>query len=96
VQKQTRQKQTQKTDASDGKKQEAFDRVGATVASLESDYDPVWGSQVKQSVKRVYPGFNESYYGYRSFSDLLEDAAKAGIIAIERDGPSGNYRVRSA
>jgi uncharacterized protein (TIGR00288 family) len=93
VQKQTRQKQTP---ASDGKKQEAFDRVVATVASLESDYDPVWGSQVKQSVKRVYPGFNESYYGYRSFSDLLEDAAKAGLIAIEHDGPSGNYRVRSA
>ena len=93
VQKQTRQKQTQ---ASDGKKQEAFDRVLATDASLESDYAPVWGSQVKQSVKRVYPGFNESYYGYRSFSDLLEDAAKAGVIAIELDGPSGNYRVRSA
>jgi hypothetical protein len=70
--------------------------VLATVASLESDYDPVWGSQVKQGVKRVYPGFNESYYGYRSFSDLLEDAAKAGVISIELDGPSGNYRVRSA
>jgi len=100
VQKQTRQKQAQaptgKTQAPDGKKQEAFERVLATVASLESDYDPVWGSQVKQSVKRVYPGFNESYYGYRGFSELLEDAARAGLIAIELDGPSGNYRVRSA
>jgi len=98
VQKQTQQKQTRQkqAQASDGKQQEAFDRVLATVASLESDYDPVWGSQVKQSVKRVYPGFNESYYGYRSFSELLEDAAKAGVIAIELDGPSGNYRVRSA
>jgi uncharacterized protein (TIGR00288 family) len=100
VQKQTQQRQAQapasKAQASDGKKQEAFERVLATVASLESDYDPVWGSQVKQSVKRVYPGFNESYYGYRSFSDLLEDAAKAGLIAIELDAPSGNYRVRSA
>ncbi|HUO66650.1 MAG TPA: NYN domain-containing protein, partial [Gammaproteobacteria bacterium] len=99
-QKQTRQKQAQASggekEASDGRQQEAFDRVLATVASLESDYDPVWGSQVKQSVKRVYPGFNESYYGYRSFSDLLEDAAKAGVIAIELDAPSGNYRVRSA
>jgi len=98
VQKQTQQKQTQRkqVQAPDGKKQEAFERVLATVASLESDYDPVWGSQVKQSVKRVYPGFNESYYGYRSFSDLLEDTAKAGLIAIELDAPSGNYRVRSA
>ncbi|HUL80501.1 MAG TPA: NYN domain-containing protein [Gammaproteobacteria bacterium] len=105
VQKQTQQKQTQrkqvqapddKAHAPDGKKQEAFERVLATVASLESDYDPVWGSQVKQSVKRVYPGFNESYYGYRSFSELLEDTANAGLIAIELDAPSGNYRVRSA
>jgi uncharacterized protein (TIGR00288 family) len=78
------------------KKQEAFERLTTTVASLETDYDPVWGSQVKQTVKRVYPGFNETYYGYRSFSDLLEDAAKEGLIAIDRDGPSGNYRVRSA
>jgi uncharacterized protein (TIGR00288 family) len=80
----------------DKKQQEAFDRVLATIASLETDYDPVWGSQVKQTVKRVYPGFNESYYGYRSFSDLLEDAAKEGLIKLDRDGPHGNYRVRSA
>ncbi len=45
--------------------QEAFDRLVATVTSLETDYDPVWGSLVKQTLKRVYPGFNESYYGYR-------------------------------
>ena len=78
------------------KKQEVFNRLTTTVMSLESDYDPVWGSQVKQTVKRVYPGFNETYYGYRSFSDLLEDAAKEGLITIDRDNPSGNYRVRSA
>jgi uncharacterized protein (TIGR00288 family) len=78
------------------KLQEAFDRIMSTVESLEADYDPVWGSQVKQTVRRVYPGFNESYYGYRSFSDLLEDAAKQGLITLDREGPSGNYRVRSA
>ena len=78
------------------KRGEAFERVASTVESLETDYDPVWGSQVKQTVRRVYPGFNETYYGYRSFSDLLEDAAKEGLITIDRDGPSGNYRVRSA
>ena len=73
------------------KKQEVFNRLTTTVMSLESDYDPVWGSQVKQTVKRVYPGFNETYYGYRSFSDLLEDAAKEGLITIDRDNPSGNH-----
>jgi uncharacterized protein (TIGR00288 family) len=104
VSKRAREKTRQREKAMEGapdnkesdKKQEAFDRLTSTVLSLESDYDPVWGSQVKQAVKRVYPGFNETYYGYRSFSDFLEDAAKEGLIAIDRDGPSGNYRVRSA
>ena len=44
--------------------------------ALDEDYDPIWGSLVKQTVKRVYPGFDETYYGYRNFSDLLEQAAK--------------------
>ena len=55
----------------DKRKQEAFDRLVATVTSLETDYDPVWGSLVKPTLKRVYPGFNESYYGYRTFAELL-------------------------
>ena len=88
------------TQASDGKKQEAVDRVVEIVASLESDYDPLWGSMVKQSVRRVYPGFNESYYGYRSFSDLLEDAAKQGLIELEFDAAArqlqGALRVTSS
>jgi uncharacterized protein (TIGR00288 family) len=94
VSKQTRQKQPAKD--LDKKQQEAFSRIAETVASLQTDYDPVWGSQVKQTVKRVYPGFDETYYGYRSFSELLEDAAKEGLITLERDNPRGNYRVRSA
>jgi len=77
------------------KQQEAFERIAATVSSLETEYDPLWGSIVKQTVKRVYPGFNESYYGYRSFSDLLEDAAKHGSIGLEFDEPRGNYKLRS-
>ena len=83
------------TDGTDKRKQEAFDRLVATVASLETDYDPVWGSLVKQTVKRVYPGFNESYYGYRNFADLLEETAKQGLIKLELDEQRGNYRVRS-
>lgn len=92
---QTRQKQQPKKDL-DKKQREAFDRIVATVTSLETDYQTVWGSLVKQTVKRVYPGFNESYYGYRNFSDLLEDAAKEGLIRLELDEQRGNYRVRSA
>ena len=77
------------------KQLEAFDRIATTVSSLESDYDPLWGSIVKQTVKRVYPGFNESYYGYRSFSALLEDAAENGSIMLEFDKERGNYKLRS-
>jgi hypothetical protein len=77
------------------KQQEAFERIATTVSSLEADYDPLWGSIVKQTVKRVYPGFNESYYGYMSFSDLLKDAAKHGSIGLEFDEARGNYKLRS-
>jgi uncharacterized protein (TIGR00288 family) len=96
VQKQTQTRTKPKKEGGDRKQQEAFDRLLATVTSLESDYDPVWGSLVKQTVKRVYPGFNESYYGYRNFSDLLEDAAKEGVIKLDLDEQRGNYRVSSA
>jgi uncharacterized protein (TIGR00288 family) len=96
VQKQTQTRQKQPKKDLDKKQQEAFERIVATVTSLETDYQTIWGSLVKQTVKRVYPGFNESYYGYRNFSDLLEDAAKEGLIKLDLDEQRGNYRVRSA
>ena len=46
--------------------------------SVEQDYDPFWGSLFKQAIRRVYPGFNEGYYGYGSFSELLEDIKSQG------------------
>ena len=57
------------------KKDEAMDMLMGIVNSLEADYDPVWGSLVKQTLRRVHPGFDETYYGYRSFSEMLKDAA---------------------
>ncbi len=84
------------TDGADKRKQEAFERLVATVTSLETDYDPVWGSLVKPTLKRVYPGFNESYYGYTTFAELLQDAAKEGFIHLELAEQRGNYRVRTA
>jgi uncharacterized protein (TIGR00288 family) len=96
VQKRTQTRQKPKKESTDERKQEAFDRLVATVASLETDYDPVWGSLVKPTLKRVYPGFNESYYGYTTFAELLQDAAKEGLIHLELDETRGNYRVRSA
>ncbi len=78
------------------KKQEAIDQVVEIVASLENDYDPVWGSLVKQTIRRVHPGFNEKYYGYNSFADLLEAAAATKAVRLEYDESRGNYMVRSA
>ena len=49
---------------------------------------------VKQALKRRNPGFNESYYGFRLFTNLLEEAAERGAVVLERDENSANYRVR--
>ena len=74
--------------------QEAMDWLTDIVLSIQADYDPVWGSQVKQAIRRVHPGFSESYYGFSSFSDLLKEAATLGYVVIEYDQERGNYAVR--
>ena len=66
------------------------------VRSLEGDYDPLWGSLVKQTMRRMYPGFNEGYYGYRGFSDMLEAVADMGLLKLDFDQERGNYKVRLA
>ena len=76
------------------KNQEAIDRVLEVLGSVEQDYDPLWGSTLKQAIRRVYPGFSESYYGYGSFSDLLEDMKAKKLIDVEYDHSRGNYKVR--
>ncbi|HEX5420676.1 MAG TPA: OST-HTH/LOTUS domain-containing protein, partial [Gammaproteobacteria bacterium] len=76
------------------KQQEVFERLTATVASLEEEHDPVWGSVVKKTLKRVYPDFAESYYGYRNFSELLAHAHREGLIELE-EGEGGNYKIRT-
>jgi uncharacterized protein (TIGR00288 family) len=75
------------------KKDEALERLVEIVSALARDYDPVWGSMVKQTIRRVYPGFNEDYYGYGSFNDLLDDAADQGLIDLDFDESRGNYKV---
>jgi len=76
------------------KKQEAFDRVEEVLRSIEQDYAPLWGSILKQAIRRIYPGFNEGYYGYGSFSDLLEEMKSSGLIELDFDERRGNYKVR--
>ena len=54
----------------------------------------LWGSMVKPTLQRRKPGFTESYYGYRSFRHLLEDAKKRKLLIVERDEKSGQYAIR--
>jgi uncharacterized LabA/DUF88 family protein len=76
---------------------EAVDLIVETLEALATERggeEKIWGSMVKQALKRRKPGFNESYYGFRSFNALLEAAEKGGTIALERDEKSGGYIVR--
>jgi len=79
------------------RKQEAFDLVLDTIEALAGERDQdekIWGSMVKQTLKRRNPGFNETYYGFRTFSDLLEDAKKHRLLDLEPDQKSGGYIIR--
>jgi uncharacterized protein (TIGR00288 family) len=80
------------------KQQEAFDLVLATIDALiaeRGEDEKVWGSMVKQALKRRRPGFNESYYGFRSFNGLLEEAATRRLLTLERDEKSGGYIIHT-
>jgi len=79
------------------KKQEALELILQTIEALGSergDDEKIWGSMVKQALKRRKPGFNEAYYGYRSFNKLLEEAAAKHLVNLERDEKSGGYIIR--
>ena len=67
--------------------------LDAMFALNRENKDVLWGSMIKQTMKRKRPSFNEGYYGYRTFSELLEDAQRKSIIGLKRDQRSGNYVV---
>jgi uncharacterized protein (TIGR00288 family) len=64
------------------------------VAEERGESEPIWGSMIKQAIKRRNPGFNERAYGFRSFNDLLADAEKRGLLTLRADEKSGGYTVR--
>ncbi|MGC9529454.1 MAG: NYN domain-containing protein [Candidatus Bipolaricaulaceae bacterium] len=84
--------------APDAKKQEAWDLVVETYEALveeRGEGENIWGSMIKQTLKRRKPSFSESYYGFRSFGQLLEEAGARGILELERDEKSGGYIIKS-
>ncbi len=79
------------------RKQEALDLVMETVEALFKERgaeDKVWGSMVKQALKRRKPGFDETYHGFRTFGKLLEEAQARGLLTLEHDEKSGGYIIK--
>ena len=78
------------------KKAEAMAQLIDAIQALQRENkETLWGSMVKQTMIRKNPAFNESYYGYSTFSKLLEEAAKQKIVTLERDEKSGTYVITS-
>jgi uncharacterized protein (TIGR00288 family) len=76
------------------KQQEVFSLLVDSILALQRENKEVlWGSMVKETMKRKKPSFNETYYGFRTFSHLLEDAQRRGIVVLRRDQKSGSYIV---
>ncbi len=76
--------------------QEGIDLIVETAAALTAergDSDKLWGSMIKQTLKRRRPGFSESYYGFDSFSKMLEEAQTRGCLTLELDDRSGGYII---
>jgi uncharacterized protein (TIGR00288 family) len=80
------------------KKQEAWDLIVETYEALveeRGEGEKIWGSMIKQTLKRRKPGFSESYYGFRSFGQMLEEAAARGILELEPEEKSGGFIIKS-
>ncbi len=80
------------------KKTEAFELIVQTYEALlaeRGEGDKIWGSMIKQTLKRRKPGFNEAYYGFRSFGQMLEEAASHGILVLDHDDKSGGVVIKS-
>jgi uncharacterized protein (TIGR00288 family) len=78
---------------------DALEQIVDTLEALTEERggsEPIWGSMIKQAIKRRQPGFNERFYGFRSFNDMLSDAAKRGLLTLRADEKSGGYTVRVA
>ncbi len=78
---------------------DALDLVVETLDAVteeRGENEPIWGSMIKQAIKRRHPGFNERAYGFRSFNELLADAQKRGLLSLQADEKSGGYTVRVA
>ena len=78
--------------------EKALDLVVETLEAITAEREGderIWGSMIKQAIKRRHPGFNERAHGFRSFNDLLLDAQKRGLLKLQADEKSGGYTVQA-
>ena len=86
-----------KVKSEDDKQQDALELVLETVEALfkeRGEQEKVWGSMVKQTLKRRKPGFDETYHGFRTFGELLEEAQARKLLALQLDEKSGGYIIK--
>jgi uncharacterized protein (TIGR00288 family) len=77
---------------------DALDQIVATLEAITEEREadePIWGSMIKQAIKRRNPGFNERAYGFHSFNDLLLESERLGLIKLKPDEKSGGYLVQT-
>lgn len=75
-------------------KRKAFGLLLESLLALRRENKEVlWSSMVKDTMKRKKPSFNETYHGYKTFSELLEDAAREGLVELDTDKRSRTYVV---
>ena len=95
----TKKTATKKSTESGPTLDQGLEQVIATLEALADERgedEAIWGSMIKQALKRRNPGFNERAHGFRSFNELLLDAEKQGLLTLEADEKSGGYIVRTA
>jgi uncharacterized protein (TIGR00288 family) len=76
------------------KKRKVFSLLLDTLLALRRENkEVIYSSMLKDTIKRKKPSFNEGYFGYRTFSELLEDAEREGLLELEKHKTSGMYVV---
>ena len=95
----TPEEERKRKEASDARRSEALELAVETFDALmaeRGDSGKIWASVLKEAIKRRRPDFNENYFGFRTFGNLLEEAHNRGLMEFGRDDKSGAYVFRSS
>ena len=97
--KRTPEEDKKRRDEGEARKSQAIELAVATFEALiaeRGDSGKIWASMLKEAIKRRKPDFNETYYGFRAFGNLLEEAQSRGLLELGRDEKSGAFVYRSS